>query len=101
MDNAPIHKTDAVKEVFSSGTQHKHQQAFIPAYSPALNAIEYTFNTWSQYIKQHYEGAGVSALGKLIDDGSKVITAAKCQEWHHKVMRTLMDDCLQNKPLVD
>ena len=48
MDNASIHKTAEVKEVFKA-TNHKI--IYLPPYSPQLNPIEEVFSKWKHILK--------------------------------------------------
>jgi hypothetical protein len=96
-DNASIHRSDTVKEVFRTYTDHDH--AFTPAYSPHLNPIEAMFLKWKWMIKQG-EKNNHQQLLSIIDEASKKITPKDCKGYYDEVMRWNVH-CAYGRPLDD
>jgi hypothetical protein len=96
-DNASIHRTDIVKEVFRTYTQHNY--TFTPPHSPHLNPIEALFLKWKWIIKQGEKNNHEQLLA-IIDDAAKKITTKDCEGYYREVMRCNVH-CAAGEPLKD
>lgn len=78
MDNASIHKTQAVLDAIIKN--HGHTALFLPPYSPFLNPIE---ECWAK-IKAEVRKTplkGKENLALRIQEAAQTVTAKDCQGW--------------------
>lgn len=83
MDNASIHKTDEIREIFNNSG---HILVFLPPYSPQLNPIEEVFSKWKQIVKT-MNCAYSEDLLRAIDLAHTQITSENCFQYflHMKI----------------
>jgi hypothetical protein len=81
LDNAAIHKGDIQETIFQVG----HNCTFLPAWSPALNPIEYAFSKWKLAYRVHH-AASEAAVDDAIKQAASSITPQDCQReaWIHQ-----------------
>jgi transposase len=73
MDNCRIHLGDIGDTIFQTG----HIQQLMPAWSPALNPIEYVFSKWKLAYRAHHADSE-GAVDEAIRASAKSITPADC-----------------------
>jgi transposase len=73
MDNCRIHLGDINDTIFQTG----HIQQLMPAWSPALNPIEYIFSKWKLAYRAHHADSE-SAVDEAIRASANTITPADC-----------------------
>jgi hypothetical protein len=76
LDNAAIHKGDIEETIFQVG----HTCTFLPAWSPALNPIEYTFSKWKLAYRVHHADSE-AAVDVAIKQAASSITPQDCMHW--------------------
>lgn len=75
-DNARIHLGDIEELIFQAG----YQQQLLPAWSPALNPIEYSFSKWKLAFRtKHVESE--AQVDEAINETAKSITSTDCMSW--------------------
>ena len=88
MDNVNFHKTERVRELFSS----KSHQVFLPPYSPMLNPIENLFSQWKNSIKRT-ECHNENELYAAISDSSAYISEQDCANYFRN-MEKYIEPCI-------
>ena len=92
-DNAKIHLGDIADTIFQAG----YVQQLLPAYSPALNPIEYAFSKWKlAYRALHPDSE--QAVDDAIRSTTPSITPANCHQWFVHT-QSLYDKCLAMEDL--
>lgn len=85
MDNVRFHQGDLVKSMIENHV-YAHQRQFIPPYSPHLNAIEYCFAQWSNFVNQNPKNTQTQLI-TLIEQAAANTTISDCAGWHRQVTR--------------
>jgi transposase len=75
-DNCRIHLGDIAETIFQTG----HTQQLLPAWSPALNPIEYAFSKW-KFAYRAIRADSEAVVNDAIDRSSSCITPIDCQHW--------------------
>ena len=73
MDNCRIHLGDIGDTIFQTG----HTQQLMPAWSPALNPIEYVFSKWKLAYRAHHADSE-GAVNEAIRASARSITPTDC-----------------------
>ena len=76
MDNCAIHLGDIRDTIFQVG----HTQQLLPAWSPALNPIEYTFSKWKLAYRAHHVRSEGS-VDPAVEAAASTITTRDCRRW--------------------
>lgn len=79
MDNVAFHKTDAVKQWFTTYINNNnnlpHRQVTLPVYSPMLNPAENCFSLMKTYVRYHQRQPDCQqVLHELVQAGLRQIT---------------------------
>ncbi|KAL7309335.1 hypothetical protein PS15m_012261 [Mucor circinelloides] len=95
MDNASIHRSAPVRELFSSS---RHKLHLLPPYSPFLNPVEECFSKLKTLVKRK-PGLASDAFLKHISESSHQIASENCQGWvEHSIQ--FFPDCSQSKEIL-
>jgi transposase len=78
MDNLPVHRTTAVKEVIQAAG---HMQLFRPAYSPDLAPIECAFSKIKTHLRSRRYDINEDNLLHFIEEAIRSITVEDCKNW--------------------
>ncbi len=96
MDNARIHKGEAIKDLFE-GQEYRHTLQYQPPWSPQLNAIEYCWSKIFNYIASA-ECNNNASLVETIKYALDSVTISDCAGWCRLVTRTYAK-CIDRQPL--
>jgi transposase len=96
MDNASIHKTEAVRAAFTEARVAQSQR-YLPAYSPQLNPIEECWSKVQKYVVSHRQET-TPLLMDVVRDALKTVTPADCAGWYRHSVRFYVE-CAASKPL--
>lgn len=95
MDNASIHKSPVVKELFKNSN---HQMCLLPPYSPFLNPIEECFSKLKTLVKRKPNLRGSEKLIEHIRQSTYEISQENCKGWiDHSIQ--FFGDCTEKNEI--